>query len=390
MLANDNNGRIYLQLRDVLGDRHGVNPIALHDSAAKVTQSAREDTVRLMLRGISHGLSDTEEDDDAPGEADSDGARGQPEGAEGESHSGEEEDAEGEDDELKDVDENDEGEPLTDNNSGENMEPSSTRANPSESRRPGGTSNTNVNRAALAPASSPFAPAATPTPAGGSRSSTATNTATKKQTKKAAGPEANTPAPPPGPGRTAPAARKTNNASATAYDKSVAAASAIGPNSNAPTSSTGRSRAKGKEKEEVGVGIRDGFSTYRETVREHDVKKEERLSKKQKILDSRLELEKQRDKREADRHKLEMESQARVLAELERQRYAGQVKEFLIGIDDLDLGMELSGQLAFGPRWDSVRESMEKIIASREQARRKADQRVVDEGTESLDKNKES
>jgi hypothetical protein len=72
MLQSTSDGRMYVQLRDVLIDRHGVHPLDLHDSTVPPTKTARDDTIKLMLRGMPEADEISDSEEDAPGEADAD------------------------------------------------------------------------------------------------------------------------------------------------------------------------------------------------------------------------------------------------------------------------------------------------------------------------------
>ncbi|KAJ9093746.1 hypothetical protein QFC21_006343 [Naganishia friedmannii] len=290
MLAGDSNGKIYLQLRDVLADRHGVHPLALHESTAPVTQSSREDTVRLMLRGLPDDEPTT--DEDAPGEIDLDFQEGR---------EGEDREDIGEDgwNDAEDYGEEEEG-------------------------------------------------------GNGYEGKTAYDTSKP---------------------RTTPALERTLRNLDDRHLSQTTPADFPPP-------------PKGKERDEIGSTIGDGFSIYQETVSQHDAKKEERLAKKQKFFDEKLELEKVRDKREAAKHKLELEETERVVAEVVRQRHANQVREFL-GYIDLDFGLELSGELAFATQWDTVKPRMERIVANRQAAQGLADRNAVGDGEEALKEQRE-
>lgn len=123
MLQSTSDGRMYVQLRDVLIDRHGVHPLDLHDSTVPPTKTARDDIIKLMLRGMPEADEISDSEEDAPGEDDAD------------------------------VD--------TDAAAASGAGNSSMCANYPESRRPVTTA-----PGVLQPASSPFAPTPTPAPSG--------------------------------------------------------------------------------------------------------------------------------------------------------------------------------------------------------------------------------
>jgi len=107
-----------------------------------------------------------------------------------------------------------------------------------------------------------------------------------------------------------------------------------------------------------------------------DGKKDERMAKKQKMEHEKLELDKKRADREAEKHKLEMDERA-------RQNRVAQVQEFL-SFYDMHLTLEMSGEMAFGERWPEVRPMMEKVIQNRVAARKAAEDKAQEDGEKAL------
>lgn len=247
VLKNSADGRMYLRLRDVLIDRHGVNPLMLHQSSESDPGGERESLMAFLMSAAG--------DDDDDGGVD---------GIEGTAAC------------------------------------SSTRANASDSRRSETASETPAKSAAASNCSiSGAAPTIASSPFGPSCSVKSTPS-----------------------GFTGPASRKP--AENAAYDITIQADSAA--ESSTIYSGSGK-RNKGKAKDEVSQVIADGFQAYRETATDRQKKKEERLATKDALEDARLKMEEDREKREAEKHRLEMEA-------AKRQEHMWQVKDFLTFHDD--------------------------------------------------------
>lgn len=159
-------------------------------------------------------------------------------------------------------------------------------------------------------------------------------------------------------GPTGPASRKTTGK--TAYDQAVSGAESAEGTRDGITEGKG----KGKQKENVGKTVAVGFQTYRAAVEEHDAKLAERSAKRQKLEEDKLALEKERAEREEAKHKLDMQIARRQAAEQDRKSYISQVESFL-HLYEIDMGFELSGELAFAEKWLEAKPKMEKVIADR-------------------------
>lgn len=66
MLAGTADGRMYLELREVLKDRHTFRPLPTHDSTQPVTKKTREELMAMLRKGLSYDTDDDAEGEDDP------------------------------------------------------------------------------------------------------------------------------------------------------------------------------------------------------------------------------------------------------------------------------------------------------------------------------------
>ncbi|KAJ9102234.1 hypothetical protein QFC20_005063, partial [Naganishia adeliensis] len=274
MLGKTTNGRIYLRLRDVLGDNHSINPLVLHESTQPIFEDTRGDLMAFL-------------------------------GNRQDGESNDEEDADGEDDD-------------------EVLNNISTRANAATSSRAPDKGKGKSTQ--LGPASSPFAPATSPTPEGNKAPSALVAT-----TARTAGTLAI--------GSTGPASRVP--AGNTAYDQSIQA-----EGSNAAGARAGR-QTKGKATADLGAVLAEGFANHQQMATERLLVADVRLAERDRIETEKLKLEQDRAMRESMKHAQEME-----MAKIEAS--IAKMKRCMDLVENYDIGVETAGPMAFGGKalWD--------------------------------------